>query len=76
MDVERLASSRLLRGIGGTVAVFSLVAGIFLLFISTGGCSFLTAFLLLISVFLFIGGGLAFLIGHIRSLRAQRPGLA
>lgn len=54
----------LLRLTGGFVAVSSLVAGLLVLFVIPGACSFLGGLQLVIITILFVLGCLGFLIGH------------
>lgn len=58
--------------IGGAVTVaFSLVAGLLVLFVIPGACSFVSGLLLIFLGFLFIIGGLAFFLGNVM-LRRKR----
>ncbi len=54
----------LLRLTGGFLAVSSLVAGLLVLFVIPGACSFLGSLQLVILAMLFVLGSLGFLIGH------------
>ncbi len=69
---DTITNISLLRLGGAFTAVFSLVMGIFILFVIPIACSFVGSLQLLILGFLFVGGVLAFLFGVVLSREKRK----
>ena len=72
MEEWNPSRNSVLRITGAAVAVFSLVAGVFVMFVLSSRCSYLSSLLLVILSFLFLAGGIVFLVGQLFSWREHR----
>ena len=67
-----VGSSSLLRVVGAFVAIFSLAMGMLVLFVIPGACTFVGSLELVILSFLFVIGGLVFLLGATLSWKKRK----
>lgn len=65
-------TSRLLRRVGATVAITSLILGLLAAFAWQIGCSVVGSMALVLFGFIFLAGGLVFLVGQVATWRGQK----